>query len=300
MTGIVNRGAAAALRGRPEGPLRAQCEVLASDRIGAYHSLTFVAPEIAERARPGQFVSIGVDGSGTVLRRPFSIYQVGEHGPSVGTVDVVFDVLGPGTAWLAGRGMHDLVDLVGPLGRPFVLPVQPVSCLLVGGGYGAAPLLFLAQALQREGLRVDMILGAASEERVFNAMRAKRLSASAVFTTDDGSLGEQGVVTDVFERVVDGAGTGVVYACGPMAMLAATAAKSKARDLPCQVAVEEQMACGTGVCWTCVIPVQREHGLSNVRACTDGPVFDAARVAWRAIGTTAMSDLGACGRQERT
>jgi dihydroorotate dehydrogenase electron transfer subunit len=290
MSSIVNRGGHTSVQGRAEGPLRAQCEVLAYRKIGGYHSLTFVAPEMAERTEPGQFLSVGVHSEGTILRRPFSIYQVSQHGPWAGTLEIVFDVIGPGTRWLAERVKHDMVDIVGPLGRPFPLPAQPVTCLLVGGGYGAAPLLFLSQVLAQQGLRVDMVLGAATQERIFNAIEAKRLSASTQFTTEDGSLGTQGIVTDVLPGIFDAGNVGVVYACGPMPMLRAVAELSRDRGVPCQVAVEEHMACGTGVCWTCVVPVHRKDGMRNLRACTEGPVFNGAKVAWEAIGTPAMGN----------
>jgi dihydroorotate dehydrogenase electron transfer subunit len=286
---VVNRGATSSVQGRSTGPLRAQCEVLAYGRVGDYYSLTFVAPEIAERSDPGQFVSIGV-GAGAVLRRPFSIYDVSQHGPWAGTVEIVFEVLGKGTEWLATRTKHDVVDVVGPLGRPFPLPQQPVNCLLVGGGYGTAPLLYLAQQLTQQGLRVDMILGAKTQDRIFNPIDAKRLAASAQFTTEDGSFGEEGVVTDLMPRVMESAGTGVVYACGPMPMLAAVSAVAKERGVPVQVAVEEAMACGTGVCFTCVVPLLRRGGVQNQRACIEGPVFNGARVAWDLIGTPGMGN----------
>lgn len=278
------------VRGRAEGPLQARCEVLATRKVGAYWSLTFVAPDLAQRAQPGQFVSLGVDLDGAVLRRAFSIARLSQRGPWAGTVEVVFAVVGRGTDWLARRRKHDVVDVVGPLGRAFPLPAQPVSCLLVGGGYGAAPLLFLAERLLADGLRVDMVLGAATAERLFNAIEAKRLSTNAVFTTEDGSLGTAGRVTDVLDAAADGGGSGVVYGCGPMAMLAAVARWARERGLPSQMAVEEEMACGTGVCWTCVVPVRRKHGVRNERACVEGPVFNGARVQWDAIGTPAMAD----------
>jgi dihydroorotate dehydrogenase electron transfer subunit len=290
MSSIVNRGGTHTVQGRAEGPLRARCEVLAHRKIGDYHSLTFVAPEMAERTEPGQFLSVGVGPSGSILRRPFSIYAVSQHGPWAGTLEIVFDVVGAGTRWLSERDKHDVVDIVGPLGRPFPLPAQPVTCLLVGGGYGAAPLLFLAQVLSQQGLRVDMVLGAATQDRIFNAIEAKRLSASTQFTTEDGSLGTQGRVTDVLPEVLDSGSIGVVYACGPMPMLRAVSEQCRERGIPCQVAVEEHMACGTGVCFTCVLPVHRKGGLRNLRACTEGPVFNGAKVAWEAIGTPAMGN----------
>jgi dihydroorotate dehydrogenase electron transfer subunit len=281
---IVSRGTTSSIQGRGEGPVRGMCEVLAYRRIGAYHSLTFVAPEIAERTEPGQFVSVAVGASGALLRRPFSVFAVSKHGPWAGTVEIVFDVVGVGTRWLAERSKHDVVDLVGPLGRPFPLPQKPVGCLLVGGGYGAAPLLYLAQRLQQQGLRTDMVIGAATSERVFNAIEAKRLSASARFTTEDGSLGTRGVVTDVLDELLDSSSAEVIYACGPMAMLAAVARLARRRQVPCQVAVEEAMACGVGVCWTCVLPYRRKGGWDNLRACIDGPVFNAARIGWDRVG----------------
>ncbi len=290
MSSIVSRGASASVQGRGDGPLRARCEVLAHRKIGGYQSLTFVAPEMAERTRPGQFLSIGVDTGGTILRRPFSVYAVSQHGPWAGTLEIIFDIVGPGTAWLAERTKHDVVDVVGPLGRPFPLPAQPVTCLLVGGGYGAAPLLYLAQVLSQENLRVDMVLGAATQDRIFNAIEAKRLCASTQFTTEDGSLGTKGLVTDVLPQLFEQGGVGVVYACGPMPMLRAVAEMAKAYQVPCQVAVEELMACTTGVCWTCVVPVLRRDERRNLRTCVEGPVFNGARVCWDLIGTPGMGD----------
>lgn len=265
-------------------PVRQHSEVLAYRRIGSYHGLTFVSPEVAERAAPGQFVSVAVEGAGTLLRRPFSIYGVSQQRPWAGTVEVVFDSVGPGTEWLADRTKHDVVDLVGPLGKPFPLPQHPVPCILVGGGYGAAPLLYLAQSLAQRGLRVDMVMGASTQERVFNAIEAKRLSASTTFTTDDGSFGVRGRVTDVLEPALARDPDKVVYACGPMPMLHAVATLCARFGTPCQVAVEEAMACGVGVCWTCVVPYRRRNGIANLRACVEGPVFNGARIEWEQLG----------------
>ena len=120
-------------------PLQVSGEILASRRVGAYHHLTLVAPGITERARPGHFVALAVGGerTGMILRRAFSIYQSRATGVYGGTVEVVFAVHGAGTAWLSRLRPHDPVDVVGPLGRPFSLPKEPVSCVLVGGGSAA-------------------------------------------------------------------------------------------------------------------------------------------------------------------
>lgn len=292
------------VRGREgDGPVRAVCEVLDRQREGAYWTVSLSSSHIAERARAGQFVNIATGAQSALLRRPFSISSVSRSGPAAGTVEVVFAATGPGTRWLSQVDSHDRLDVVGPLGRPFPLPRRRVPCLLVGGGYGVAPLFFLADALRGEGMRVDLIAGAASQDRLYDTIRAKRTTASVVFTTEDGSFGTAGLVTDVFDEVVERAGSAVVYACGPMPMLRAVSLRAAERDLPCQAAVEEHMACGVGVCWTCVVPTTRsadtdgadasgEGGAGDAdadgaatevrmrRACIDGPVFNAARIAW--------------------
>jgi dihydroorotate dehydrogenase electron transfer subunit len=272
-------------RGRPDGdgPVKAICEVLARRRQGPYWTLSFAAKDIAARARPGQFVEIAVGSPHTLLRRPFSIAAVSRQGALGGTVDVVFDAHGPGTEWLTSIEVHDVLDVVGPLGSSFPLPQRKVSCLLVGGGYGVAPLFYLGDQLVRKGLRVDMIVGAASQDRILGAIDAKRLSASVVFTTEDGSYGTRGRVTDVLSEVATATRAGVVYACGPNPMLRAVSERCQELGLPVQVAVEERMACGIGVCFTCVLPIRaKDGGVRMKRSCIDGPVFNGARVAWDA------------------
>jgi dihydroorotate dehydrogenase electron transfer subunit len=276
---------AGTVSGRPDGdgPVQATCEVLGRRRNGPYWTLSFAAREIAERARPGQFVQIAVGGQHTLLRRPFSIANVSRQGPVAGTVDVVLDAHGPGTEWLADLDARDVIDVVGPLGTAFPIPQRKVNCLLIGGGYGTAPLFYLAEQLARTGLRVDMIVGAATGDRLLSTIEAKRLSASVTFTTDDGSYGTRGRVTDVLDEVVAATRTGVVYACGPNPMLNAVSARCTDLKLPVQVAVEERMACGIGVCFTCVLPMRGSDGLVRMkRSCIDGPVFNGAKIAWDA------------------
>jgi dihydroorotate dehydrogenase electron transfer subunit len=263
--------------------IRARCEVLSNRRAGAYYSLTLVAPEIAERAKPGQFVEVGVPQERNfMLRRPFSIHQASRRGGWAGTLEIVFDVLGPGTAWLAEAKPHDVLDVIGPIGRAFTYPRELTNCLLVGGGYGAAPLFFLAEELRARNKVVDMILGARGNDRVFKPIEGKRLANTVVFTTEDGSMGERGRVTDVLAAAIERTGTEVVYACGPNPMLRAVAERCLPEGIPCQVAVEEMMACGLGVCWTCAVPVIALDGRGwwNVRACMEGPVFNGARIWW--------------------
>ncbi len=267
------------------GPVQVAGRILATRRAGAYHHLTLLAPGVAETARPGHFValSVGGDRSSMLLRRSFSIHKVSPTGVYGGTVEVVVADAGPGTHWLTTRPVGEPVDVVGPMGRPFPVPKEPVSCTLVGGGYGTAPLFWLAEVLREKGCRVDIVLGAASEDRLFGVLDARRLATTATVTTDDGSAGTRGRVTDVLPELLQRADTSVVYACGPMAMLRAVTEVATAHGAVAQVAVEESMACGIGICMTCVMPVVGADGATRMlRSCVEGPVFRGDRVRWEA------------------
>jgi dihydroorotate dehydrogenase electron transfer subunit len=215
-------------------------------------------------------------------------------------VEFVFAVAGPGTQWLSERRTRDTLDVAGPLGRPFPVPRDPVNALLVGGGYGSAPLFALGDKLRGRGCMVDFLLGAASADRVFGALTARRSGRSAVITTEDGSLGARGLVTDLLTQVIHEARTDVIYACGPMGMLRAVTSLASRYDIPVQALVEESMACGTGVCMTCVLPVVGEDGVTRMaRSCVDGPVFRGDLVRWDDIGTIPFDALGAPGWNPR-
>jgi dihydroorotate dehydrogenase electron transfer subunit len=281
-------------------PIQVKGEVLNVKPVGEYFSMTVVAPGIAERTKPGQFVAVAVGGEtgGMLLRRAFSIYSVRETGVYGGTVEFIFSVAGRGTAWLAAQRPYDPIDIVGPLGRPFSLPREPANCVVVGGGYGAAPLFPLADALRTRGCRIDAVLGASTGDRLFGALDAKRMAASVAFTTDDGSYGEKGRVSDVLPEVIERVRADVVYACGPMAMLEAVQrVASDAYDgagIPTQLSVEESMACGIGVCMTCVLPIIGNDGQTRMaRSCVDGPVFGGDRIRWDALGTVPDDAVGA-------
>jgi dihydroorotate dehydrogenase electron transfer subunit len=277
-------------------PLQVQGEILSIKRVGAYQAMTVVAPGIPELTRPGHFLAVQVGGpeSSMLLRRAFAIYDVKDRGVYGGTVEFVFAVHGKGTAWLSQRRPQDKLDVVGPLGKPFRLPKSPVNVTLVGGGYGSAPLLPLATALRERGCRVDIVLGAGTADKLFGFMEAKRMADSLAVTTDDGSMGIHGRVSDVLPAVLDKSRADVVYACGPMAMLRAVTDLAAERGIPCQVAVEESMACGIGVCMTCVLPVVGDDGLTRmVRSCVEGPVFLGDRVRWDDVGTVPLDTVGA-------
>lgn len=258
-------------------------EVLSHKKYGEhYHSLTIVSPDIGDRVKPGQFVNAACGSNrATILRRPFSVYRVHRRGGWAPTIELVFDVRGPGTLYLSRLQGHDVVDLIGPLGRGFSLPARRAHCLLVGGGVGAAPLFFLADELRGAGHRVDFVLGARGAPLLLNPIDVRRLASVYRITTEDGSQGERGRVTDVLADTIERCRTEVVYACGPHPMLAAVSELCTEHRIPVQVAVEELMACGYGVCMTCVMPVRTGGGdVHYARSCTEGPVFNGARVVW--------------------
>jgi dihydroorotate dehydrogenase electron transfer subunit len=207
-------------------------------------------------------------------------------------VTVVVAPHGPGSTWLAGLPVGARVDVVGPLGRPFPLPAPGAPALLVGGGYGAAALVGLAALLRAQGSPVTAVAGAASADRLCSLDELAAAGAEVLVTTDDGSAGRTGWVTDAVAERLDG--TGTVYACGPMGMLRAVADLATAAGVPSWVAVEESMACGIGVCMTCVLPVVGEDGRSRfARSCAEGPVFGGDRVRFADVGKLPGDLVGA-------
>jgi dihydroorotate dehydrogenase electron transfer subunit len=260
-----------------------RAEVLSTRKLGAYHSITLVAPEIAEKARPGQFLAIEMPGDREfLLRRHFAVHQASRRGGWAGTLEFVVDPGGPGTDWLTTVKAHEFLEVLGPLGKPFAYPKRLTNCLLIAEGHGAASLYFLAQELQARGKRVDMVVGGETLERVFKPIEAKRLSQTVAVMTADGSLGDRGGVLDALPEMVERTGTEVVYAAAPATTLERVAAYCRERGLPAQVALEERMGCGFGLCHTCVVPVARKDGsgYDHLRSCVDGPVFNPARVLW--------------------
>jgi dihydroorotate dehydrogenase electron transfer subunit len=277
-------------------PVQELGEIFAVARVGEYVQFTVVAPGVAAGFRPGHFVAVGVGGENTsmLLRRSFALYGATPTGDFAGTIQFVVAANGAGTRWLLQRKAGEYLDLVGPLGTPFPLPAAAAPAVLVGGGYGTAPLVPLAVELIANGSPVEFIVGAATASRLFGELVAKRIAGAVTVTTDDGSAGVQGRVTDVLPAAIERINAQIVYACGPMPMLRAVGEVARAHAIHAQVAVEESMACGIGVCMTCVLPVRGEDGRSRfVRSCVDGPVFDADRVRWDDVGTLPQDLVGA-------
>lgn len=258
-------------------------ELISNKKVGAYHHMVFSVGDLAAQARPGNFVAIAVGGesSAMVLRRAFAIYRSTEKGPQGGLIELVVAPHGQGSRWLTALEPHAVVDMVAPLGTHFGIPTEPVRALLVGGGYGSAPLFGLAELLKSRGCRVDMVLGASTAAKIYAPLDGKRSVSSLTLTTDDGSTGIKGQITDVLPKLIKENEIEIIYSCGPMGMLQAITAISESFGILHQCAVEESMACGIGVCMTCVLPVKGDDGVVRMlRSCIDGPVMDGSRVIW--------------------
>ncbi|MBM3691025.1 MAG: dihydroorotate dehydrogenase electron transfer subunit [Actinobacteria bacterium] len=277
-------------------PVQTIGKIIGVRKTGFYSVISIACAGIAETARPGQFVTVAVGGenSSMLLRRAFSIASVDDRSSYGGVIDIVVSAEGPGTRWLASRKRDDSLDLVGPLGKPYPIPKNPVATVLVGGGYGAANLPWLGKVLIQRGCRLDSIYGAATDLKVYGQLEARRIGGSLTITTEDGSLGTMGRVTDVLPDVMSKHNAAVVYACGPMPMLSAVAQIAQDNGAIAQVAVEEAMACGIGVCMTCVLPIIDENGITKMtRSCISGPVFDAAQVRFADINKLPSDVYGA-------
>ena len=258
-------------------------EVLSNKRLGSYHHIVLAVNELAGYARPGNFVAISVGGVGSamVLRRAFAIYRAQMRADGIGIMELVVAPHGNGSRWLADRTPGEMVNIVAPLGTAFGIPTEPVRAMLVGGGYGSAPLFALAETLKSRGCRVDMVLGASTAAKIYAPLEGKRSVNSMTITTDDGTAGIEGRVSDVIPGLIEQNQTEIIYSCGPMAMLSAITDIAKRYGTMHQCSVEESMACGIGVCMTCVLPVEGNDGIVRmVRTCIEGPVMDGSKVTW--------------------
>jgi dihydroorotate dehydrogenase electron transfer subunit len=261
--------------------------IVSNKKVGQYHQIIINVGDLASVCKPGNFVAINVggDSSSMILRRAFAISRVAINATFGGTMEIIAAPHGQGSKWLCAQGEGVVLDIVAPLGTAFGIPTEPVSVLLVGGGYGSAPLFGLAEVLNARGCRVDMLLGASTASKIYAPMEGKRAVNSMRIFTEDGSMGQTGRVTDPISEIIKDLDVAVVYSCGPMAMLSAITKITDSLSVVHQCAVEEAMACGIGVCMTCVLPVESEDGkISMLRSCIDGPVMDGSKVQWNLVG----------------
>ncbi len=268
---------------------------------GGHCRLRLGAPSIAASIRPGQFVNVGPPGDSTLLRRPFGVYQTLDRTD----IELLFKVVGKGTAALAEVSPGDELDIIGPLGNGFDLSEDfAETAVLVAGGFGVAPLYALAQALREKGSQTYLFVGTEEDVPVETSDSSMQLSFVdpdvKITLTDFEELGAvarvasmrhrpgffHGLASELLERFLHHAGSGCnarVYACGPWAMLKRTAGIAAEYNLTCEVLLEERMGCGIGACMSCAVRLKGENGEPvYARACVEGPVFDAAIVDWDA------------------
>ncbi len=271
------------------------CQVLAHYRFeGEQYILTLASDEIAERTKPGQFVHISVSTS-LSMRRPISIMSVDVEN---GSFDLLYKVVGEGTRQLAERKIGDVLSIIGPIGNGFKMTDKKLP-LLIGGGVGMPPMIAIAQHIQNSNYDPFVILGSEVPfpfipELSKMGKPCPRASHTMPLLEEWGvacrlaSLQNyegvfKGFVTDLARVYLDTLSTEElaqveIYSCGPHPMLEAVAKLAEEYDLPCQVSLEEYMACAVGGCAGCVVQVQTEQGLAMKRVCVDGPVFDARTV----------------------
>jgi dihydroorotate dehydrogenase electron transfer subunit len=242
-----------------------------------YFRLVLRAPQIAPRVQPGQFAHVRISPlKEALLRRPFSIFQVSGE-----TLSILYKSVGRGTDVLARMRPGEELSAIGPLGHGFTVPPPGGEMpLLVAGGYGMAALFLLAERSPQRGL---VFAGGRRRIDILCEAEFRALGWEVCATTEDGSHGEKGLVTQpLLAELRRGVAGRKVFACGPTPMLRAVGRIAEDLGVPAELSLDQPMCCGVGVCLTCVVPIKSGDGWEYQRTCTEGPVFDARRVAWDA------------------
>ena len=240
-----------------------------------YSVFTFDAPAIAAEAQPGQFVHVQVPTiEASRLRRPFSIYDAD---PATGKLYVLFKAVGYGTDRLAALPVGTDIQILGPIGKPFPLNPQGTPCL-VGGGYGVAPLWFLASRLPRKGI---LFVGGRTKDDILETQRFVDAGWEVRIATQDGSLGVEGLVTKPLIEQLEQRADAELYACGPDGMLHAVGDLAIKYGVKGWLSLDKHMVCGIGACLACVQKIRKPDGNEVLaRVCVDGPVFESRDIVW--------------------
>ena len=250
-----------------------------------FYKIRLASAYLAKNSKPGQFVEIKCSEGGEVLlRRPLCVHRILNN-----SIEIMYEVSGKGTELLSRKKPGEALDIIGPLGNGFSVQRSmvhsPQSTVLVAGGVGIAPLAALAEELIKKKSKVIVIIGAKTGSHILCEKELKKIGCEVKITTEDGSKGYKGLATDLL-RITNYGLRITIYACGPAPMLKAVAKIAEERKIPCQVSMEERMACGVGVCLGCPVRVKitnYELRITNYgykMVCKDGPVFDAKEIAW--------------------
>ena len=259
-------------------------EILSNQEIApAYWRIRLSAPPSFVSAKPGQFIMVQVsDSISPLLRRPFGVFNTGTDEQP--WFEMLYKVVGKGTALLASHHAGEIIDVLGPLGTGFDQGSDDEEKLIVGGGIGLAPLYPLCKELTQKKSPVRLFVGGRTQADILCLEDFKALGVDCHVATEDGSLGTKGFVTKALEQHLDQlSGKAALYVCGPHGMLAAVARIADARQLPCQVSLENYMACGVGACLGCVTPGKNHSPTTpDYRCvCAEGPVFASNELQWR-------------------
>ena len=243
-------------------------KVLANEKLSPqYWHMTFDAPDVSREVKPGQFVHIRTDEQGLqpFFRRPFSVYRAQKY------VEIFYDVVGPGTQLLSLKKKGDIVDVLGPLGTPFVMPPDGIKqVVMIAGGIGIAPMLILSDVLKKKKYDLVLLFGSRDRRHVYPMKEFKDNGVKIHIATDDDSVGAKGLVSVLFDKIEKDPGRTFIYTCGPNPMMKAVQAFACAHGILGQAACEEIMACGLGACLGCSI--ETKSGFKTV--CYDGPAFN--------------------------
>jgi dihydroorotate dehydrogenase electron transfer subunit len=246
---------------------------------GDHYLLTIDSPAVGREARPGQFVMVKVtDTPFPLLRRPLSICDAGPAG-----IELFFKTAGLGTKLLARKKPGDSIDLLGPLGKGFTVSpdLKEKKVYLVGGGRGIAPLYFLGRELKALEARVTVFYGGRRLQDLPLTDKLEAAGLRLLCSTDDGSFGFGGLVTELLAQELDKSRADFLYVCGPDAMMKAVAGMARDKRIPSEFSLESMMGCGIGACWGCVHRVRNGAGDGWVKICEEGPVFPGDRIVWQ-------------------
>ncbi len=235
--------------------------------ISAVWKMVLLAPEISAIAKPGQFVGVLCPDGKTFLRRPFGI---ADADPAEGTITIIYRLVGKGTENLKTLEAGAVISVQGPLGNGF--PIREGKGLLVGGGVGVAPLIFLAKRLESP----VVLIGGKNADELFWEKLLKKYADSIYATTDDGSKGIKGFAVQALPKIFEENRIDYIATCGPTVMMESIAKAAKEAGIPCDVSMEKRMACGIGVCLGCTFEGKKSH--KRFKVCADGPVFDGEEV----------------------
>lgn len=250
-------------------------KILSNSEIAPFHyRMAFLERTLAKKILPGQFIHVKINDSlEPFLRRPFSVFNYDNE-----KVEILYKVVGGGTKILSEKIAGGKLDIIGPLGNPFLIPREKDTInILVGGGMGIAPMYPLAKELAKKKRNLLVLIGAKTKKFLICINDFKKLKAEICITTDDGTFGKKGFISEELRKILPKLKSrAIIFTCGPNPMIEEISRIAKSYNIPCQVSLEEKMACGIGTCLGCA--VLTKSGYKNV--CSDGPVFDSRDIIW--------------------